>query len=125
MSGSDCPILIVEDDALLGFDLASVLQQRGYEVIGPCPDEESAREALTAKPAGAAFLDVNLGDGRTSFGLAAALQEKGVPFVFLTGYGHKSGQFEPRFDETEKLSKPCAPDLVAATADRLCGRVPA
>jgi ActR/RegA family two-component response regulator len=37
MSGSDCPILIVEDDALLGFDLASVLQQRGYEVIGPCP----------------------------------------------------------------------------------------
>ena len=34
-----------------------------------------------------ALLDVNLGDGETSFATAEILRARGVPFAFVTGYG--------------------------------------
>ena len=96
-------VLVVEDDYYLATDTARALQGAGAEVIGPCPTEEAAREALEDGRPAAALVDINLGSG-PSFTLAALLRERGVPFVFITGYDE--GVIPPDFADVERLQKP-------------------
>ncbi|CAO4154081.1 Blue-light-activated histidine kinase [Methylorubrum thiocyanatum] len=96
-------ILVVEDDYYLATDTARALQGAGAEVIGPCPSEEAARDALEEGAPAAALVDINLGSG-PSFALAALLRERGVPFVFITGYDE--GVIPPDFADVERLQKP-------------------
>lgn len=96
-------ILVVEDDYYLATDTARALQGAGAEVIGPCPSEEAARDALDERAPAAALVDINLGSG-PSFTLAALLRERGVPFVFITGYDE--GVIPPDFADVERLQKP-------------------
>ena len=96
-------ILVVEDDYYLATDTARALQGAGAEVVGPCPSEEAAREALDEGALAAALVDINLGSG-PSFTLAALLRERGVPFVFITGYDE--GVIPPDFADVERLQKP-------------------
>jgi CheY-like chemotaxis protein len=82
-------ILLVEDEYLIAFDLASLLESKGAEVIGPAA---SVHEALALLGTGtlpdAAVLDVNLGNERV-FPVADELEAANVPFVFLSGYDAK------------------------------------
>ena len=96
-------ILVVEDDYYLATDTARALQGVGAEVIGPCPTEAAAREALKNDAPAAALVDINLGTG-PSFTLATLLRERGVPFVFITGYDE--GVIPPDFADVERLQKP-------------------
>lgn len=59
-------ILVVEDDYYLATDTARALQGAGAEVIGPCPSEEAARDALEEGAPAAALVDINLARGRPS-----------------------------------------------------------
>ena len=61
-------------------------------------------EMIRRDPPELAVLDVNLRN-EDSFGVAAVLQDLGVPFVFATGYG---GDFEPppRFGAVPVVDKP-------------------
>ncbi|MBD8907814.1 PAS domain-containing protein [Methylorubrum zatmanii] len=96
-------ILVVEDDYYLATDTARALQSAGAEVVGPCPSEEAAREALAEVRPTAALVDINLGDG-PSFTLAGLLRENGIPFVFVTGYDE--GVIPAEFSDVERLQKP-------------------
>lgn len=89
-----CRILVVEDEYIMAADLKDELTDLGAEVLGPVPSLERAFELLDAHAAQeaephAAILDVNLG-GEMSFPLADALRERGVPFLFATGYDNPS-----------------------------------
>ena len=53
--------------------------------MGPCATDEDAREKLEEQRPDAVVVDINLGPG-PSFKLAAALKDRGIPFVFTTGY---------------------------------------
>ena len=75
-------ILIVEDEAMIAFDLEDVVLSRGA-TAAICLDLESALKKAEAEEFDAAILDYNLG-GRTVLPLADALHRKGVPFVFNT-----------------------------------------
>ncbi|CAO4180664.1 Blue-light-activated histidine kinase [Methylorubrum populi] len=96
-------ILVVEDDYYLATDTARALQKVGAQVVGPCPSEEAAREALAEIRPTAALVDINLGAG-PSFTLAHLLREGGIPFVFITGYDE--GVIPPEFSNVERLQKP-------------------
>ena len=50
-----------------------------------------------------AFIDVNLGNQK-SFPIADALDEKGVPYAFVTGYGRAG--LDERFRDAAVLAKP-------------------
>jgi CheY-like chemotaxis protein len=79
-------ILVVEDVFLIASSIAELLQEVGAEVIGPAGElTEAIRLAQTGQIDGA-LLDVDL-HGQTSFEVAAALNHRGIPFVFVTGYG--------------------------------------
>ncbi|MEW6017560.1 MAG: HWE histidine kinase domain-containing protein [Pseudomonadota bacterium] len=78
-------VLIVEDAALLAMELETGLSEAGAEVLGPAYELEEAM-ALLAQPIDAAVLDANL-NGLSVQPVAELLAERGVPFVFATGYG--------------------------------------
>jgi DNA-binding response OmpR family regulator len=78
-------ILIVEDEATIGFYLVGVLRQAGYEVMGPARSISAALQALHADRIDAALLDISLGS-EPAFAIADVLRERGVPFLLLTGY---------------------------------------
>src|ERR1041384_7652891 len=79
-------ILVVEDEVLLAMNIEDMLLESGYEVAGIAsrltPALALAREGLFD----AAMLDVNLA-GEPSFPVADLLAERGIPFLFATGYG--------------------------------------
>ena len=79
-------ILLVEDDYLIALDVATQLEDAGATVAGPAPSVATAL-GLLDREAGvdAAVLDVNLGQ-ENSFPVARVLQERGIPFLFSTGY---------------------------------------
>ncbi|HVG48881.1 MAG TPA: response regulator [Rubellimicrobium sp.] len=79
-------VLVVEDEYLLAEDLRRGLEDAGAEVLGPVPSVADALALLaTEAPPDAAILDVNLG-GEMVFPVADVLRERGVPFMFATGY---------------------------------------
>jgi len=100
----DLRILVVEDNYLVADDLRQRLQAAGAVVIGPVPSVARA-EALLGDHAeiDCAVLDVNLGE-ESVLPLADHLAERGVPFVFLSGYGREA--LPPRFASAALLHKP-------------------
>lgn len=81
-------LLVVEDEALVAMMLEHMLDNFGCEVAGVAGTLARGlalvdNEALSID---GAILDVNLG-GEKVFPVARRLTERGVPFVFCTGYG--------------------------------------
>ena len=112
-------VLVVEDDFYLATDAARALEGAGAEVIGPCPDEESARAEIEEQRPDAVLLDINLGAG-PSFKLAATLKDKGIPFVFTTGYDPEAIPAE--FDKIGRLQKPMQLRQIVGAIARLVGK---
>ncbi|MFO1057440.1 MAG: HWE histidine kinase domain-containing protein [Dongiaceae bacterium] len=109
-------ILVVEDSAWLAAELAALLGDAGYRVVGPVATLEEALAIAEREPLDGAVLDVNL-DGKTVFPAAALLRRRGVPFVFLTGYG-TSFPWPPEFAGVPRLSKPLQPAPLLAALSR-------
>jgi len=79
-------ILVVEDEYLIAEEAAWMLQQAGAEVLGPVGTLSGALALLkTVDRLDGAVLDINL-HHETVYPLAEALDARGVPYVFLTGY---------------------------------------
>jgi PAS domain S-box-containing protein len=97
-------ILVVEDDYYLASDTARALKGAGAEVLGPCPNEERAREAMAEATPTGAVLDLNLGGGAPSFVIADELQARAVPFILVSGYD--SGSIPPEYATVPRLQKP-------------------
>ncbi|KMO44998.1 methyltransferase [Methylobacterium tarhaniae] len=96
-------VLVVEDDFYLATDAARALEGAGAEVVGPCASEEDARAELDEQRLDAVVVDINLGPG-PSFKLAKTLKDRGIPFVFTTGYDAEVIPAE--FAGVERLEKP-------------------
>jgi DNA-binding response OmpR family regulator len=75
-------VLIVEDEAMIAFDLEDVVMSRGAKAA-VCLDLETALKKVEADDFDVAILDYNLG-GRTVLPVADSLQARGIPFVFNT-----------------------------------------
>lgn len=100
---SGARVLVVEDDYYLALDTQRALQQAGAVVLGPCPDERTALQVIEHDSPGYAVVDINLGQG-PAFTVATALQGRGVPFVFVTGYDDVV--IPAAFSEVARLRKP-------------------
>jgi DNA-binding response OmpR family regulator len=113
----DLRILVVEDNYLVADDLRQRLQAAGAVVIGPVPSVAKT-EALLRDHAeiDCAVLDVNLGE-ESVLPLADHLSERGVPFVFLSGYGRES--LPLRFASAALLHKPFDIATLEAAIDRI------
>ncbi|MBP1807493.1 response regulator [Rubellimicrobium aerolatum] len=104
-------ILVVEDDYFVADDLTAMLEAAGATVLGPAATLADARGlvARTERLDGA-ILDINL-QGETVFPVANLLRERGIPFIFATGYDR--GEIPARFADVRSCEKPFTAEQIA------------
>lgn len=78
-------ILVVEDNFLAAEVVRDMLETSGCAVVGPVGRVDDALRLAEQEELDAAVLDVNL-NGEWCFPVARMLRQRGVPFIFLTGY---------------------------------------
>ena len=86
-------IFIVEDEAVIAFEMTDSLEDMGFEVVGPSVHLEGAKRTAKESEFDVAFLDVNLGRGSTSEPVAGILRKRNIPFVFITAYDRDQVEF--------------------------------
>ena len=78
-------ILVVEDDMLVARQTQEMLKAAGAEIVGPFGRLSEAVQHAASDRLDGAVLDINL-HGQFVWPAARALQARGIPFVFATGY---------------------------------------
>ena len=79
-------VLVVEDEMVVAMLLEDMLGELGCKVVAMAARLTDAMTAAATLELDAAILDVNL-DGQRSDALADMLAERGIPFLFSSGYG--------------------------------------
>jgi CheY-like chemotaxis protein len=96
-------VFVVEDEFLIRMLLEDMLADLGHDIAAVAGNVNEATELARTSEFDLAILDVNL-DGRDVYPVADILAERGLPFVFVTGYGGR-GLPEP-YRERPTLQKP-------------------
>jgi len=96
-------ILIVEDEAMVAMLIEDIVEEIGCTIVGPAARVAQALAVLEAGGVDAAVLDVNL-NGEMSYPIADALAARGLPYVFVTGYGHAG--LKPEYRDRPVIQKP-------------------
>ena len=118
MTGSRS-ILIVEDEPLIAMMLEDFILSLGHEVSGNCDSVGSALQEIEQNDCDLAILDVNL-KGESVWPVAAALRDKGTPFVLATG-----GHVDPppaEFAGVPTIEKPYTIDRVTPIIEAVLAR---
>lgn len=114
-SAESGPVLVLDDEVIIALDLAEMVREAGYEVLGPFHASETALAAIDEGAAPRlAILDVNLGRHGTSAPVAERLRALGCDFVFLTGYNVAGSEVIAEFPEVPRLPKPIDYDSLTA-----------
>lgn len=95
-------ILILEDDPLIALDLQMIVEGCGHEVTHLCGTLADLKASLDDAP-DFAFLDVDLPDGK-SYELASRLDERRVPFAFVSG--SRPGEMPENLRHARFIPKP-------------------
>ena len=98
-------VLVVEDEGGVALLIEDMLEALGCEVAASVATLAAALEVATVEDFDFAVLDVNL-DGQLIFPVAEILRNRGLPFIFSTGYGRIG--VPDTFKECEVLNKPFA-----------------
>jgi CheY-like chemotaxis protein len=107
-------VIIVEDAVLLALELETGLAEAGAQILG-CAAEVDEAMGMVDLPIDVAVLDANL-NGQSVRPVAEALQKRGIPFIFATGYGEAGGA--PEGFDAPVVRKPYdVTQIVAALAE--------
>jgi DNA-binding response OmpR family regulator len=96
-------VLVIEDETMVAMLLQDMLADIGCEVIGSASRFNDAIEKAKSLTFDLAILDVNL-NGQRTFPIADVLADRGVSFLFATGYG--AGSLPATYDKAAILQKP-------------------
>ncbi|MGB3244569.1 MAG: response regulator [Sulfitobacter sp.] len=107
MSPTEGPrnVLVVEDEWLIAVDFKMMIEEQGYQVIGPARSVAMAMDLIKENQIDAAFLDITLGTEK-SFPIAEKLDGLEVPVTFVSAYG--KSEIPERFQSFDLLPKPVA-----------------
>jgi DNA-binding response OmpR family regulator len=102
-------LMILEDEILVAMYLEEILSDLGHKVISSVNRVKDAMIIARDGDFDFAVLDVNIA-GTPSFPIADILRQRGIPFVFATGYGQESVTRE--YGDHRTLCKPYAPEAL-------------
>jgi CheY-like chemotaxis protein len=97
-------VMIVEDDFIIADEIAAIVSDAGYAVVGPIGSVQEAEAELTSGQApDFAIVDANIRE-RSSARLAQRLRDVGIPFCVCTGY--RLSDLRAAFGEVMVVQKP-------------------
>jgi len=97
-------VLLLEDEYLIALDAGQILTSLGTGKVEIVNTLEGAAAAAANGGFDIAVLDLNI-NGRMSYAVAEALQQKSIPVVFATGYEMRSRQ-AAEFPDIIYVTKP-------------------
>jgi PAS domain S-box-containing protein len=106
-------ILVVEDQHLIAEQVEEVLLGAGCNVVGPVPTITRASRLVVEEELDAAVLDINL-NGEMIWPVAEALQSRGTPFLFLTGYA-EAVELPAGLGKVLRIGKPFEPEQLVCS----------
>ena len=89
-STSSCKILIVEDEYIIANDLELILFEAGYPVIGVVDSVAEALALMAQQTPDIVLLDIYLKGKETGIDLAKQLEERSIPFIYISANDNKS-----------------------------------
>jgi CheY-like chemotaxis protein len=109
-------VLIVEDEVMIRMLLEDMLADLGHTVTAMAGGIDEALRAARDTDCDVAILDINL-SGTEVYAVAEVLRERGIPFVFATGYGERGLPAKYRGQPT--LQKPFQREDLEVTLARV------
>ena len=94
---------MVDDEVLVAMLITDMLEDLGHQVVGPAHDLEEGLALANAGGFDCAILDISL-NGQSSMPIADALRQRGLPFMFASGYPPNPN--DDRFKGVPLLQKP-------------------
>jgi CheY-like chemotaxis protein len=113
-------ILILEDEGLIALDLEAIVRDLGCDVLGPVNHLEPALNIAERCQLDGAVLDIHLNGDSTSYPVAAALESRRIPFIFVTGID--KGGMASLFPGAAVVRKPFSQALVQAAIKRMLAK---
>ncbi len=95
--------LVVEDEIMVAMYVEDLLTELGFEVAAIATGLDQALPLAREGTFDFAVLDINLA-GEPSFPVAEVLRQRGIPFMFASGYGSKGVSDE--FRTAVRIQKP-------------------
>jgi CheY-like chemotaxis protein len=113
------PWLIVEDEAIVGMMVEDALASLGVQIVGPLARVSQALPIARDRTLAGAVLDINIA-GTLVYPVADALLARGIPFMFLTGYGE--ADLPRHLQHAPLLTKPFIVDELCKAVRKLMQR---
>jgi CheY-like chemotaxis protein len=104
-------IMIVDDEALVLFDLTLTVEDLGHEVFCDSTNIDEALAALEDGCPDAALLDIDVG-GTPVWPLARTLKSKGCPIVFVSA-NSRHEELRTEFADCHVVDKPASQQDIA------------
>jgi CheY-like chemotaxis protein len=103
-------VLVVEDEMMIRMLLEGMLEDLGHTIAGQAGTVEEALVLAKQADFDVALLDVNL-NGKPITPVVEILTERGLPFVFASGYGRRG--VPEAYPEIATLQKPFQVEALA------------
>lgn len=114
---SRASVLIVEDEMMIALDIQMMLEDNGYQVVGPAGSVESALRLLEDIRPDVAVLDGNL-RGRPVVPVAQRLRSLEIPFVLSSAYDLFTFDGSEALAGAENVQKPISEGRLIAALQR-------
>lgn len=112
-------VLIIEDESIVAMMIEDLIVDMGHEVVGTAGRLEQAQKLADELAIDFAIVDVNL-NGQHTYPVAETLKQRGVPFVFATGYGAQG--LKDEWKQSSVLQKPFQPEDLARALNAVARR---
>jgi len=112
-------VMLVEDQIIIALGTGTMLCELGAANVQSLPTADAALAWLAAAHVDVGVLDIGLGEAM-SYPVADLLRERGIPFLFTTGYGEMRDVPE-RFADVPVVHKPYGIEGLAEGLARCLG----
>lgn len=120
MTGAEkLKVLVIEDESLVAMLIEDVLGELGHEPVAVAARLDQAIESARTLTVDLAIVDINLNGQRTD-PVVAILSQRGIPFLFASGYGAAGVTAE--WAHVPIVQKPFQPDELASAIRRALSR---
>ena len=107
-------VFLVEDEVMIRMMVADMLEELGYSVAAEAGEINESMRLAQSTDFDLAILDVNV-NGKVITPVAEAVQLRGLPFVFATGYGAQG--LPEKFRDRTTIQKPFQIETLARTIE--------